>query len=54
MESGVNSMRLYKGSMQGRHVLAAILTATMGVLRAGHAVTALHCFIRGGGGEAVS
>ncbi|HET9282211.1 MAG TPA: hypothetical protein VFR24_09650 [Candidatus Angelobacter sp.] len=53
MAGDVNDVRLHKRRMQRRHVLAAILAGVTRVMRAGHAVTALHCFIGRGTGGAV-
>ena len=49
----IQNMRLHERGIQGGHGLAAVLTAVMAMLRTGHAVTALHGFIRRGGGKAV-
>ncbi|HKR96970.1 MAG TPA: hypothetical protein VJW55_16450 [Candidatus Angelobacter sp.] len=53
MAGDVNDVRLHKRRMQRRHVLAAILASITRVMRARHAVTALHCLIARGAGEAV-
>lgn len=53
MASDINDVRLHKRRMQRRHVLAAILAGITRVMRAGHAVTALHCLIARSTGGAV-
>ena len=53
MASDINDVRLHKRRMQRRHGLAAILAGVTRVMRARHAVTALHCLIARGTGGAV-
>ncbi|HZS27183.1 MAG TPA: hypothetical protein VFB76_08120 [Candidatus Angelobacter sp.] len=53
MAGNINDVRLHKRRMQRRHVLAAILAGVTRVMRARHAVTALHCLIARGTSRAV-